>query len=254
MFCCFFEKGMSGHSKWATIHRQKSANDAKRGAVFTKLARNITMAAREKGGDPEMNSDLRSAIDKAKQLNMPKDNIEKAIKRGTGELDGVHIEEITYECYGADGVAFIVKCLTDNKKRTVANVRNILTKHGGNMGEANSVLWMFDEKGVIRFNENDLKENNIVKDDFELEIIDAGAEDIIIEDGEIAIYTNVKDLHSAREALEKKGITILSAQLEWIAKNEVDVKEDNRDKIEKIFEALDDDEDVQEVYTNAKMG
>ncbi|MFH0854367.1 MAG: YebC/PmpR family DNA-binding transcriptional regulator, partial [bacterium] len=243
---------MSGHSKWATIRNQKAATDSKRGAIFTKLARNITIAARDKGGDPEMNSALRSAIDKAKEFNMPKDNIEKAIKRGTGEIEGANIEEITYEAFGPDGIALIIKCITDNRNRTVANIRHILTKHGGSMGEANAVAWMFDEKGVIRISKNQLVEKNISQDEFELSVIDDGALDFENENGEIIIYTGVKDLRNVREALENKGIIIDSAILEWVAKNEIDVKGESREKIERLFETLGNDEDAQDVYSNVK--
>ncbi|MFH1029630.1 MAG: YebC/PmpR family DNA-binding transcriptional regulator [bacterium] len=244
---------MSGHSKWATIHRQKEAIDAKKGAIFTKLARNITMAVRDKGGDPEMNSALKSAIDKAKEFNMPKDNIEKAIKRGTGELEGMNIEEITYEAFGPDGIALIIKCITDNRNRTVSNIRHILTKHGGNLGEAKTVLWMFEEKGVVRFNESQLAEKKLARDDFELSIIDAGAEDLKNEGGEIVIYAGAKDIQKIKETLESKGIIIESAGLEWIAKNEIESKAESMGKIERLMEALDDEEDVQDVYSNVKI-
>lgn len=241
---------MSGHSKWATIRNQKASTDAKRGAIFTKLARNITVATRGKGGDPEMNAVLRSAIDKAKEFNMPKDNIEKAIKRGTGELEGVNIEDITYEAFGPVGMVIIIKCITDNRNRTVSNIRHILTKHGGNLGEAKTVLWMFEEKGVVRLSESQLALKNLARDDFELSVIDAGAEDLKNENGEIVIYASAKDIQKIKEILESKGISIESAGLEWIAKNEIEVKAESRGKIERLMEALDDDEDVQEIYSN----
>lgn len=244
---------MSGHSKWATIKNQKASTDSKRGAIFTKLARNITIATREKGGDPEMNANLRTAIDKAKQFNMPKDNIERAIKRGTGELEGANIEEITYEAYGPDGVALIIKCLTDNRNRTVSNVRHILSKHNGSLGETNSVLWMFDEKGVVRFYENQLVEKNINLDELELIIIDAGADDIKKEGGEFVIYTKSQDMQNVKNIAEDRGIVIDTAQLEWIAKNEINIKDESSEKIERLLRALDDDEDVQEVYSNIKF-
>lgn len=244
---------MSGHSKWATIKNQKASTDAKRGAMFTKLARNITVAARDKGGDPEMNAALRSAIDKAKEFNMPKDNIERAIKRGTGELEGANIEEITYEAFGPEGVALIIKCITDNRNRTVANIRHILTKHGGSLGEANTVIWMFEEKGVLRFSKDQFKEKNISRDEFELSIIDAGAEDIKDEEAETVIYANAKDLHKIKGAVEEKNISVESAELEWIAKNEVAVNEESKEKTGRLFEALGNDEDAQEVYSNVKI-
>ncbi|MFH0856279.1 MAG: YebC/PmpR family DNA-binding transcriptional regulator [bacterium] len=244
---------MSGHSKWATIHKQKSVLDAKRGAVFTKLARNITLAAREKGGDPEMNPSLRAAIDKAKELNMPKDNIERAIKKGTGELEGARLEEIIYEGFGPAGAALIIKCLTDNKNRTASNIRHILTKYGGRMGEPNSVAWMFSEFGVIRIDAEELGAHKLDRDEFELALIDKGAEDFKTEDGEIIILSDVKNLSGVKEAVEKIGIKIDSSEVEQVAKNEVEVKGDEKEKIEKLLEALDDDEDVQIVYVNVKI-
>lgn len=244
---------MSGHSKWATIHRQKSAIDSKRGAVFTKLARNITIAAREKGGDPEMNTFLRTAIDKAKEFNMPKDNIERAIKRGTGELEGERIEEIVYEGFGPDGIALIIKCLTDNKNRTVANIRHILTKHNGRLGEANTVMWMFEEKGIIRFLKSEFAEKWIDRESFELEIIDAGAEDIKEEASEIIVYTSAQNLQKVKEVIERKQIKLESGEIEWIAKNDVEVGDETHKKVMNLLEALEDDEDAQEVYTNVKF-
>ncbi|MFH1192122.1 MAG: YebC/PmpR family DNA-binding transcriptional regulator [bacterium] len=243
---------MSGHSKWATIHKQKSVTDAKRGAVFTKLARNITIAAREKGGDSEMNMFLRTAIDKAKEFNMPKDNIERAIKKGTGELEGAKIEEIVYEGFGPEGTALIIKCLSDNKNRTVANIRHILTKHNGRLGEVNTVMWMFEEKGVIRFLKSAILEKGIGRDNFELEIIDAGAEDIKEEDAEVEVYTNVQNFQNIKDVIEKKGIKVESSGIEWIAKNNVEVVNEAREKVINLLEALDDDEDVQDVYINGK--
>ncbi len=267
LFSCFIEfififgwapfvvarlKHMSGHSKWATIHKQKSVTDAKRGAVFTKLARNITIAAREKGGDSEMNMFLRTAIDKAKEFNMPKDNIERAIKKGTGELEGAKIEEIVYEGFGPEGTALIIKCLSDNKNRTVANIRHILTKHNGRLGEVNTVMWMFEEKGVIRFLKSAILEKGIGRDNFELEIIDAGAEDIKEEDAEVEVYTNVQNFQNIKDVIEKKGIKVESSGIEWIAKNNVEVVNEAREKVINLLEALDDDEDVQDVYINGK--
>lgn len=244
---------MSGHSKWATIHKQKSVLDAKRGAIFTKLARNITLAAREGGKDSEMNASLRAAIDKAKEFNMPKDNIDRAIKKGTGELEGVIIEEIAYEGFGPAGAALIIKCVTDNKNRTASNIRHLLTKYGGRLGEPNSVAWMFVEAGVIKICKIELEANKINPDEFELAVIDAGAEDIKEEEDELVINTNVKDLPRAKEAIEKMGIKINYSEIEQVAKNEVEIKDDEKEKVEKLLEALDDDEDVQGIYSNIKF-
>jgi len=244
---------MSGHSKWSTICKQKSVTDAKRGAIFTKLARNITLAVRDKGGDPDMNAALRTAMEKAKEFNMPKDNIEKAIKRGTGEIEGMVIEEIMYEGFGPEGIGLIIKCVTDNKNRTAANIRHILTKFGGNLGEQNSVAWMFEQKGAVRFNVSEVADKNINLDDFELSVIDAGATDIKEEDNEMAVYTRIKDLQQMKEVIGNIGVKIVSAELEWVAKDELGIKDGSREKLKKLIEALDDNEDVQAVYYNVMM-
>lgn len=242
---------MSGHSKWANIHKQKEVADAKKGAVFTKIARNITLAAREKGGDPEMNPSLRTAIDKAKEVNMPKDNIERAIKKGTGEIEGAKLEEIIYEGYGPGGIAIIIKCLTDNRNRSASNIRHIFTKFGGNLGEPKSVSWMFEQKGVINFWKFQLQEKDIKMDDFELKMIDAGIEDVRDEEDRILIYTNIKDLHKMKEILEDMQIKIDYSEIDWVAKNEIEIKDaETNNKVNKFLETLDSDEDVQVFYTN----
>ena len=240
---------MSGHSKWATIKRAKATTDAKRGAVFTKLGNTITVAAREKGGDPDSNFGLRMAIDKAKSANMPKDNIEKAIKRGTGELEGGRIEEILYEGFGPAKAQFIVKVLTDNKNRSAANVRHIFTKYGGALG---SVMWNFTQQGIVRISSDEWQAIKD-KDSLELELIDAGVQDIKKEEEGITTITKMEDLAKVKKFLDGKEIKTESAEIEYVAKEETDAKEDDKEKLEKFIEALDENEDVADHYTNANF-
>ncbi len=238
---------MSGHSKWSTIKRQKGAADAKRGAIFTKLGNMITIAAREKGGDPDTNFGLRMAVDKAKSANMPKDNIEKAIKRGTGELEGGEIQELTYEGFGPAKSQFIVKCLTDNKNRSASSVRHAFTKYGGSFG---SVAWNFEQKGTIRITNDELRIKNINFDDLELELIDAGAQDIIKEEEGITIYIDVSNLQKVKKFLDSKNIEVESAEIEYIAKENLDISDEDKEKIEKFIQELEDNEDVADYYAN----
>ena len=242
---------MSGHSKWHSIKHKKGAADAKRGALFTKLSKNITLAARDGGGDIEMNSSLRMAIDKAKQSNMPKTNIERAIKKGTGELnDGAILEEITYEGYGPSGVAIMVHCITDNKNRTISNVRHAFTSHGGSMGEPGSVAWMFEQKGEIEIN---LANNSDVADEEALEMmaIEAGAEDIEKVAESVVITTNPKGFHDVKKYLEDKGVTMERAELTMQPNDVVTIEDVSiAKKISNLLEALDEDEDVSDVHTN----
>ncbi|OQX71688.1 hypothetical protein B6D52_00715 [Candidatus Parcubacteria bacterium 4484_255] len=240
---------MSGHSKWAKLKHSKGAIDAKKSALFTKLGQAIIIAAREGGGDPNANFKLRLAIERAKKANLPKDNIERAIKRGTGEIKGKQIEEITYEAFGPGGTAFIVEALTDNKNRIATNIRIIFSKHGGNLAGKNSVLWMFNRMGVIRVN-SDLIEKN--KEEWELKIIELGVEDFKEEGQELVIYTSPDNLQKFKEIIEKEGIETDSAKIEWIAKEFIDIDEDKKQKIVAIFEELENDPDVQSYYTNIK--
>ena len=237
---------MSGHSKWHSIKYQKAAADAKKGAIFTRISRNITMAAKSGGGDIETNFKLRLAVDQAKTVNMPKDNIERAIKKGTGEGAEDQLQEITYEGYGPAGVAIIIKTVTDNNKRTVSDVRHTLTKSGGSLGESGSVMWNFEQKGVIRLDAKNLDKNNI-----ELIAIDADADDIQDDEDGIMITTNPKNLQNLKQALEKNKITAEYADIEYIAKNTVDITENEKNKLEKLTDALDELEDVSDYYTNA---
>lgn len=241
---------MSGHSKWATTHRQKEANDAKRGKIFTKMANVITIAAKEKGGDPETNFSLRVAIDRARSVNMPKDNIEKAIKRGTGELEGAAIEELYYEGIGPANSQFIVKCLTDNKNRSASEVRHIFSKFGGSLG---AVMWNFDKKGVIRINREQAEKGGLESEEAELEIIDKGADDLIKEEEGIIIYSSVDSLSDIKDYLDKQGVDTESAGIEYVAKNKQEVSDEEKQKIEKFIEELEDLDDVSDYYTNVNV-
>lgn len=237
---------MSGHSKWATIKRKKGALDAKRGKLFTKLIKELTIAAREGGGDPSGNPRLRLAVDNAKAANMPADNIERAIKKATGELEGTTISELTYEGYGPGGIAVLVEVATDNKNRTVAEVRHIFSKQGGNMGESGSVAWMFEKKGIITLPKQGKTEEEIM----EL-VLNAGAEDMRIEDEYFEIQTDVESFEPVRKALAEKNLVMENASLQWIAKNTVNVSGENAEKMMKLIEGLEDCDDVQNVYSNA---
>ncbi len=239
---------MSGHSKWSTIKRAKAATDAKRGAIFTKLGNAIVIAAKN-GGDPEMNPSLKVAIDKAKGANMPKDNIERAIKKGTGELEGAQIEELYYEGLGPLNVQFVVKCLTDNKNRSASTVRHAFTKAGGSLG---SVMWNFDQFGVIRISNEEIDKQNIDKEELELELIDQDIIDLEKEEEGVTIYTGNKDLHKIKEFLGEKKIITESAEIEYVAKEKIELEADNQAKIEKFMEELEDNEDVSDYYTNLK--
>lgn len=237
---------MSGHSKWATTHRQKAIVDAKKGAIFTKFANLITISAK-KGGDPEANPALRAAIDRAKSLSMPKDNIERAIKRGTGELAGDQVEELYYEGLIPPNIQIIVKCVTDNKNRSGASVRHIFTKNGGAFG---AVLWNFEQKGVIKIATEDFKASGLDVEKLELELIDAGISDFIKEDEGFMVQTELGDLQRIKELLENKNLKLESAEIEYIAKEKVGINEEGSEKLDKVFSELEDNEDVGDYYTN----
>lgn len=236
---------MSGHSKWSTIKRKKAAEDAKRGKVFTKLIREITVAAREGGGDPEANPRLRTAIDNARAQNMPSDNIEKAIKRGTGELEGVSYSRVTYEGYGPGGVALFIECLTDNEKRTVAAIRHILGKHGGNLGKDGSVAWMFDPKGQILVDAGAHDEETVF-----LAAIEAGAEDVIPEEGYYRVMTPFTAFQAVQDALHAAGIEPEEAELAMIPKSTVAVEGSTAERVLRLIDALEEEDDVQKVAAN----
>lgn len=237
---------MSGHSKWTKLKHSKGALDAKRGAMFTKLGNVITIAAREGGGDSDSNFKLRLAIEHAKKANLPKDNIERAIKRGTGELAGGQIEEVIYEAFGPNKTSFIIEALTDNKNRTVANLRRIFNKHGGSLAGQNSVCWMFEKKGIIRIIIDDLKK----KEEIELKVIDLNAEDIKTEGDELAIYTKLEDLEKIKKGLENQGVKIDYAQIEWFAKDLIKINQETQKRVNAIFVELDDNSDINDYYTN----
>lgn len=238
---------MSGHSKWATIRRKKGALDAKRGKIFTRLIREINIAARQGGGDPDGNPRLRLAIDNAKAANMPADNIERAIKKATGELEGSQIIELMYEGYGPGGAALLVEVATDNKNRTIAEIRHIFTKGHGNLGETGSVAWMFERKGVIT-----VKKDGNTEDEMMEIVIDAGADDLQAEEEEFFIVTtSLEFFEPVRKTLIAKKMNIENASLQWIAKNHIAVNGENAEKLMKLMEALEDCDDVQNVYSNA---
>jgi len=238
---------MSGHSKWSSIKHKKGAADAKRGKMFTKLVKEIIVAAKEGGGDQEMNPRLRLAVSTAKGANMPNSNIERAIKRGTGELEGVHYDNFTYEGYGQNGVAIIVETLTDNKQRTVAEVRHIFSKYGGNLAENGAVSYMFDNKGLIMIPANDLDEDEMM-----MASLDAGAEDFVVEDDHFLIYTEYSDLHVVYKKLEEEGYNIEKAELTRIPQNTVNADE-VAEKLLKLIDYLEDCDDVQKVYANFEI-
>jgi YebC/PmpR family DNA-binding regulatory protein len=236
---------MSGHSKWATTHRQKAVTDKKRAAVFTKVAKIITIAAKHGGGDPASNFKLRLAIDKGKAVNMPKDNIERAIKSGTGEGSGAVIEELTYEGFGPHQTAFIIHCLTDNRNRCASEIKLILSKHGGSFAGPNAVSWMFESKGVIHTTK--------LTDEQELTLIDAGALDIQPSDKNSIVFTLPNDLQKTKEALEKIGLAVESAEVEDIAKEAKPLTDEQKADVIALCEALDDSEDVDGFATNAEL-
>lgn len=236
---------MSGHSKWATIKHAKGAADAKRGQLFTKFIKEISIAARMGGGDPNANPRLRTAILKARAANMPKDNIERAIKKGTGEIGASVYEELTYEGYGPGGVAVLVDVLTDNKNRAAADVRNIFNKSGGNLGATGSVSYMFKRKGVIEYDGEKYTEDQI------MEIgLDVGAEDVSSEDGVITVTTDPADFASVLEALQEKGLESVSAEIQMVPGTYTSVDADTTAKVMKLIDRLEENDDVQNVYSN----
>ncbi len=237
---------MSGHSKWSTIKRKKAAVDAKRGKMFTKLIKEITVAAKIGGSDVSSNPRLRLAVDNAKAANMPMDNIDRAIKKATGELEGVTYLELTYEGYGPSGVAFMVECLTDNKNRTVADVRHHFTKYGNGLGESGSVAWMFDRSGVISLPTQGKTEDEILEI-----ILDAGADDLHFEEDFFEITTTIDSFETVRKSLVDNGLSVENASLQWIAKNTIEVSGEESEKVMKLYEMLEDSDDVQNVYSNA---
>ena len=239
---------MAGHSKWKQIKHYKAATDKKRGALFTKLLREITVAAKAGGGDPDGNARLRTAIENAKAQSCPKENIERAVLKGTGDLEGVDYSEVLYEAYGPGGVALMIQALTDNPTRTVAEIRAKLSRGGGNLGASNSVSFMFDRKGQIFVPAKGKSEDDVME-----QVLEAGAEDFTFEDDQFTVATAPADLHAVKQALEKVGMVATEAALAWIPKNTVKVEGENATALLKLLEAIEDLDDVQKVDANFDM-
>jgi len=237
---------MSGHSKWSTIKRQKGVTDARRGQIFTKLAREIIVAVRESGDNPESNFRLRLAIQKARDNNMPLDNIDRAIKRGSGQAEGVSLVEMTLEGYGPSGVAILVQALSDNRNRTLQDVRNIFYRNGGNLGEAGCVAWLFNSRGLIT-----VETNAQDAEELALEAIDAGADDVKIDNNYVEIYTKPQELEKVREALEQKNIAIASAEVSMVPKTTVELEEKVALQTLRLLDRLEELDEVQLVASNA---
>lgn len=241
---------MAGHSKWSNIKRRKGAQDAKRGKIFMRHAKEVYMTAKQGGGDPEMNASLRTAIEKARGANMPNDNIERAIQKATGTLDGASFEEVTYEGYGPGGVAVIVQVLTDNRNRSAAEVRHAFNKNNGNLGESGCVSFMFDRKGyIVILNEN----GEIDEDDITLEAIEAGADDIEADEGVYEIYTSPEDFDTVCDNLRASGYTLEESEITLIPQNYSALDEENEAKLLNLVDMLEEDEDVQDVHHNLEI-
>ena len=239
---------MSGHSKWSSIKHKKGAADAKRGKLFSKLIKAITVAARQGGSDPDRNPALRIAVSAAKNANMPNDNIERAVKRGTGELEGVDYEEVHYEGYGPKGIAIFIQCLTDNKNRTTAEIRNLFAKNDGNMGGAGSVSWLFEHKGLIVVDAQSVKEDEL------MEIaIDAGAEDFSRSGNVYEIVVSPQDYEKVKQVLTDKNISIHSSDLTYIPKSQINISSEDAKRVLKLIDALEDHDDTQNVYANFEI-
>lgn len=239
---------MSGHSKWATIKHKKGALDAKRGQMFTKLIKEISIAARMGGGDPDSNARLRTAVLKAKAANMPKDNIDRAIKKGTGELGNAIYEELTYEAYAPGGIAILIEVLTDNKNRAAAEVRNLVTKAGGSLATSNAVMRLFSRKGVISLDGEKYTEDKV------MEIaLEAGADDIVNEEGEIVVYSSPENFEAVLNAINNASMETDGAEVSMVPETYVDVEKDAGSKINKLIERLEENDDVQNVYHNANL-
>jgi len=237
---------MSGHSKWSSIKHQKGITDARRGQLFTKLTREIIAATREGGSNPEANFKLRLAIQKARDNNMPLENIDRAVKRGSGELEGASLTEMVLEGYGASGVAILVKALSDNRNRTLQDVRNIFSRHGGNLGESGCVAWLFDSKGVIT-----IETDGLDAEELALNAIDTGAEDVKVESNYVEIYTKPEELETVRAALEQKKLPVASAELSMVPKTVVELDDEAALKTLKLLDKLEELDEVQYVSSNA---
>lgn len=238
---------MSGHSHFKTIKAQKEVADAKKGKIFSKIGRLITIAVKEKGGDPITNSRLRLVIDQAKKFNMPKENIERSIKKGTGELVGEKLEEVSFEGFGPSGVSFIIEGITDNKNRTLGEIKTILNQNDGKLAGEGAVRWMFDKKGTITINCITEK-----KEELELLAIEIGAEDVFWHDNLLDIYTKPEDLEKVKKGFEEKQIKIESVSLDWVAKEEIEVSNKEKEASQRLFEALNESDDINDIYSNIK--
>ncbi|NVM22343.1 MAG: YebC/PmpR family DNA-binding transcriptional regulator [Desulfobacterales bacterium] len=236
---------MSGHSKWSTIKRKKGATDARRGKTFGKLIKEITVAARMGGGDSDANPRLRQAVAAAKTENMPKDKIERAIKKGTGAQDGAAYEEVYYEGYGPGGAAVLVESLTDNKKRTVADIRYLFSKSGGNLGEAGCVAWMFEKKGLFTYEKGSVDEDTLME-----VTLDAGAEDILEEDGTFEVITAPEDFEQVKKTLDEKALGYVLAEITMVSKSTVKLEGKEAEQMLRLMDGLEDSDDVQKVYSN----
>ncbi|MFC1493832.1 YebC/PmpR family DNA-binding transcriptional regulator [Thermodesulfobacteriota bacterium] len=236
---------MSGHSKWSSIKHKKGAADAKRGRIFTRLIKEITVAARMGGGDPDGNPRLRTAIAAAKTENMPKDNIERAIKKGTGELEGVSYDEMTYEGYGPGGVAMLIECLTDNKNRTVADIKHIIERHGGNLGEPGCVAWMFEKRGMIIFENDKVEEEKL----FDI-ALEAGAEDVKEEETEFEVITNPSEFEAVKKAFDDAELEYSVAEISMVPQNTIKLEGKKAEQMLNLMEAIEDNDDVSNVYAN----
>ncbi|MCK4778140.1 MAG: YebC/PmpR family DNA-binding transcriptional regulator [Actinomycetia bacterium] len=237
---------MSGHSRWSTIKRKKAKEDAKKGKIFSKLTRAIVVAARAGGGSPETNIALTTAIERAKEYNLPHDNIERAIKKGTGETEGVTYENIIYEGYAPYGVAVMVDVLTDNRNRAASDIRNIFSKYNGNLGESGCVSWIFNKQGIILIG----KKNTVKEDELLSVVLEAGGEDLRVEDGIYEIITSQADFNNVKKMVEDKGFEIESAQITMVPKNTVKLKKEEAKKVLKLVNILEEHDDIQEVYSN----
>jgi len=238
---------MSGHSKWSQIKHKKGISDVKKGKIFSKLARIITIAARDKGGNPQTNSSLRLAAEKARSFNMPQENIERAIKKGLGEIEGVKFEDFLIEAYGPEGVALIIEGLTDNKNRTISEIKYLFSEHNGKLAQSGSVLWLFERRGQII-----IPRGTQTKEELELAAIDAGAEDLNwVDEENLEIYTKPEDLEKTKKNLEKNNLPISEASLVWSPKNKIKLTgEKSREQLEKLLDDLDEHDDVNEIYSN----
>jgi len=239
---------MSGHNKWSSIKHKKGKADAARGRIFSRLVKEITVAARDGGGDPDMNPRLRVAIENAKSQNMPNENIERAIKRGTGELEGVEYEEITYEAYGPGGVAILIEALTDNRNRAAAEIRHIVSKGGGNLGSRNSVAYMFHTVGQIMIDGGEFDEDTVLE-----AALEAGAEDVVLEDDSIVVTTDPSDLYEVKKGLETAGVAVDNAEVTKVPDSTMPLSEEDAERALKLLHQLEEHDDVQDVHTNLEL-